>query len=63
MSHLVFDKKQRIALQFGRAAKRYDDVAKVQLDIAIDAMQCLPTDMHQVLEIRHLILLPFLENT
>lgn len=51
MSHVVLDKKQRIAQQFGRAAKRYDDMAKVQLDIAIDAMQCLPTDMDQVLDI------------
>lgn len=51
MSSLIMDKKQRIAQQFGRAAKRYDDVAKVQLDIALDAMQCLPDRMGCLLDI------------
>lgn len=47
----MVDKKQRVAQQFGRAAKRYDDVANVQLDIAFDAMQCLPDRMGSLLDI------------
>jgi len=34
--------KARIARQFGKAAVRYDSAAQVQLDIAFDALQCLP---------------------
>lgn len=34
--------KVRIARQFGKAAVRYDNAAQVQLDIAFDALQCLP---------------------
>ena len=34
--------KARIAKQFGKAAVRYDNAAQVQLDIAFDALQCLP---------------------
>lgn len=34
--------KARIAKQFSKAAVRYDNAAQVQLDIAFDALQCLP---------------------
>ena len=36
-SQLLKQNKQRIAHQFSRAAGQYDAVAKVQLDIALDA--------------------------
>lgn len=42
MNGLVSDKKQRLAQQFGKSAKRYDEIAQVQLEIGFDAIQRVP---------------------
>ncbi|MDP5030831.1 methyltransferase domain-containing protein [Paraglaciecola sp.] len=50
-SILVNHNKARIAKQFSRAAVTYDKLAKVQLDIALDAKAMLPEHSHCLLDI------------
>jgi malonyl-CoA O-methyltransferase len=50
-SQLIKQNKQRIAHQFSRAAGQYDAVAKVQLDIALDAQAMLPANSSLLLDI------------
>lgn len=48
---LVNSHKLRIAKQFSRAANTYNSAAKVQLNIAQDAMNYLPDPSHTILDI------------
>ncbi|WJG08055.1 methyltransferase domain-containing protein [Aliiglaciecola sp. LCG003] len=43
--------KQRLARQFGQAAKVYNDIAQVQLDIGFDGLQMLPQSGDSALDI------------
>ncbi len=45
MNSVVQLSKQRLSKQFGKAAKRYNDAAQVQLDIAFDLVQRLPRNL------------------
>ncbi|GAA0853310.1 methyltransferase domain-containing protein [Aliiglaciecola litoralis] len=48
---MVLTRKQRIAQQFGKSAKRYDHAAQVQADIGFDALQNVPMQGNRALDI------------
>lgn len=51
MNNLCLSNKERIARQFSRAASQYDDAARVQVDIAFDAINLLPAHSQRLLDI------------